>query len=138
MKGIMKTKLNSSSLLLASLYLIATLGLAVPAGVLAGTNSGYIQVNLVSDISTNAPHTDGRLVNPWGIVAGDDVLGVNDNGTGLVTAYGPFGRTAGFAIHVPAPPSSGGGTLTALAVTAEAAGTGKPTGLVLNETGAFV
>jgi uncharacterized protein (TIGR03118 family) len=87
----------------------------------AGTNEGYAQVNLVSDIATNAPHTDTNLVNPWGIVAGPDVVWVNDNGTGLTTAYAPSGKPFHFTIQVPG--RSGAGT---------------PSGLVFNRTGQFV
>jgi uncharacterized protein (TIGR03118 family) len=86
------------------------------------TNSGYAQVNLVSDVSSNAPETDARLLNPWGIVAGADHVWVNDNHSSLVTAYGPHGRPFQFAISVPAP---GGGP-------------GSPTGLALNQTSGFV
>ncbi len=85
------------------------------------TNPGYVQVNLVSDISTNAPHTDPRLVNPWGLVAGE-VIWVNDNGTGLTTVYGPSGHIFRFAINIPAPDG----------------GPGTPTGLVVNDTSKFV
>lgn len=89
----------------------------------AHTNSGYAQVNLVSDLANNAPHTDHRLVNPWGIVAGDEAIWVNDNGTGLTTVYGLSGKIFQFAINIPAPDGSPGGT---------------PTGLVFNETPQFV
>ena len=84
--------------------------------------TGYIQQNLVSDVVSNAAQLDPLLVNPWGIVAGEKTVWVNDNGTGLTTAYGPLGKTNAFAIHVPAP---GGGA-------------GAPSGLVFNDTGKFV
>jgi len=86
------------------------------------TNSGYQQVNLVSDIQGIASRTDPRLVNPWGMVAGEQAIWVNDNGTGLTTVYGPFGQIFSFAIDIPAP---GGGQ-------------GTPTGLVLNDSQQFV
>jgi len=88
----------------------------------SNTNSTYTQVNLVSDISSNAPHADSRLVNPWGLLASPEVVWVNDNGTGLGTAYGPSGQLFNFAIHIPGP---GGGQ-------------GTPSGLIFNNTSRFV
>jgi uncharacterized protein (TIGR03118 family) len=85
-------------------------------------NPGYTQFNLVSDIPTNAPHTDPRLINPWGIVVGRESIWVNNAETGLTTAYGPLGRSSRFAIHVPAPDG----------------GPGAPTGLVFNDTAKFI
>src|SRR6266403_2066597 len=74
---------------------------------ISSTNTGYKQINLVADISSNAPSADSRLVNPWGILAGPGGFWVNDNGTGLTTAYIPSGRPSNYAIHIPAP---GGGS----------------------------
>lgn len=85
-------------------------------------NPGYVQVNLVSDIATNAPRTDSRLVNPWGILASPEAVWINDNGPGLTTVYGPQGQLSSFAIHIPAP---GGGT-------------GTPSGLIFNNTFRFI
>src|SRR5438552_3308026 len=87
----------------------ALLALAIwQVGVRGATTNGggYVQVNLVSDISSNAPHTDPQLVNPWGIVAGPSAIWVNDNGSGLTKAYGALGGVFNFAVHVLAP---GGG-----------------------------
>ncbi len=85
-------------------------------------NGGYFEHNLVSDLATNALHTDARLVNPWGILAGPGSVWVNDNGPGLMTVYGSLGQAFKLAIHIPAP---GGGT-------------GTPSGLVLNDSAGFV
>jgi uncharacterized protein (TIGR03118 family) len=93
----------------------------IGAGSPARTNDGYVQMNLVSN-TTNAPQTDPRLINAWGIVAGPDNVWVNDNETGLSTAYNPHGRPSPFAISIPAP---GGGPAA-------------PTGLVFNDTDQFV
>jgi uncharacterized protein (TIGR03118 family) len=92
------------------------------AGFAASTNVGYVQMNLVSDLATNATHTDARLLNPWGIAAGPDVVWLNDNHSGLITAYSPAGRPGKFAVSVPAP---GGGA-------------GAPSGLAFNDTRQFV
>jgi len=85
-------------------------------------NPGYAEFNLVSDLANKAIHTDARLVNPWGIVAGPDSVWVNDNGASLTTAYGPSGHGSAVSIAIPAP--GGGG--------------GAPSGLVFNDTQRFV
>src|SRR5712691_4374337 len=108
-----------SAMLIAGCVALNLLPVTVHAG--SSTNAGYNQINLVSDISSNAPSTDSRLVNAWGIVAGPGGFWVNDNENGLTTAYSPSGRPSSFAIHIPAP---GGGS-------------GKPTGLVVNDSGEF-
>src|SRR5690348_2360257 len=112
----MKTKLQRMCAAITASYLI--LNLTARADGPTSTSSGYLQVDLVSDIATNAPHTDPRLVNPWGIIAGPEAVWINDNGPGFTTAYGPFGRLFSFDIHIPAP---GGGS-------------GTPSGLVFNNT----
>ncbi|HEV2392354.1 MAG TPA: TIGR03118 family protein [Verrucomicrobiae bacterium] len=86
------------------------------------TASGYVEGKLVADMAGNAFRTDARLVNPWGLVAGPDLIVINDNGTGITTVYGPIGQLYSFDIQIPAP---GGGT-------------SAPSGLVLNDTSAFV
>lgn len=117
----MKILLNRwNGLLFAGCLALAALPVLTHAA--ASTNPGYAQVNLVSDIASNAPHTDARLINPWGLVAGGEGVWVNDNGTGLTTAYGPAGTAVRFAIHIPG-------------VTG---GFGPPTGLVFNDTMGFV
>src|SRR5436190_20063970 len=98
----MKTKLAVLLAMSASI-LLGSAAVAADGGLMGKTNPGYIQVNLVSDIATNGPRTDSRLVNPWGIVAGPEAVWINDNGPGLTTVYGPFGRVASFSINIPAP-----------------------------------
>jgi len=102
---------------------ILSLGLALGclSARASSNNVGYARSDLVSDLTNNASHFDSRLVNPWGIVAGSDSVWVNDNGMGLITAYGPFGGVFRQAIHVPAP---GGGP-------------GAPSGLVFNDSHQF-
>ncbi len=87
------------------------------------TNASYVEVNLVSDIATNAPRSDLRLVNPWGLMAGPGVVWVNDNGSGLTTVYVGLGHPFDFAINIAAPDGTNAGT---------------PTGLVFNDTRQFV
>jgi uncharacterized protein (TIGR03118 family) len=86
-----------------------------------GANPGYLELSLISDMTNVASHSDGRLLNPWGIVVGRNTLWVNDNHSGLDTTYTASGAPLKFAIHVPAP---GGGP-------------GAPTGLVFNDTTSF-
>ena len=74
-------------LIIVSLTLLIA-GLSAQA---SSNNVGYARLNLVSDLTNAAFHVDSRLVNPWAIVAGSDSVWVNDNGMGLITAYGPFG-----------------------------------------------
>lgn len=87
----MRNTLNPcTELLFAGVLALAILP-AVGRASLTSTNQGYTEVDLVSDISSNAPYPDARLVNPWGLVVGPGVDWVNDNGTGLSTVYGAFG-----------------------------------------------
>ncbi len=87
----------------------------------AGGNrgQGYVQHNLVSDLSNKAPRTDPNLVNPWGIALGDDTsLWIADNGTGTSTIYRGNGQPSSLVVTIPA-------------ATAE---TGTPTGIVYHES----
>jgi uncharacterized protein (TIGR03118 family) len=86
------------------------------------TNSGYVELDLVSDVANVAPNTDPRLLNAWGVVVGRDAVWVNDNHSGLTTAYSPSGKPLSFAIALPN----------------QSGDPGAPTGLIPNDTGAFV
>ncbi len=122
----MKMNLNKSAgMMLAAAGLVTCFNATTARADSGGTNEAYVQVNLVSDGATNAAHTDARLVNPWGIVAGPDAVWVNDNGPGLTTVYRPSGEPSEFAIFIPPPAGS-----------SNSAGT--PNGLILNQTGKFV
>src|SRR5689334_11764550 len=83
--------------------LALTLSPAASRAFTTNTSAAYVEVDLVSDLASNAPVTDPRLVNPWGLVTGPGVVWVNDNGTGLTTVYGDFGYPFPFAINVPGP-----------------------------------
>jgi uncharacterized protein (TIGR03118 family) len=85
----------------------------------------YRQVNLVSDLEGVAWYADPNLVNPWGLaITKNGRVWISDNGTGLSTVYALSGTVASLVVTV-APP--GGSTNPAA-----------PSGLVANETGAFV
>ncbi len=86
------------------------------------TNAVYAQSNLVADISGNAPRTDPRLVNPWGILATPQGVWVANNHSSLVAGYGPQGTFNKFSIHIPTPDG----------------GDGAPTGLAFNDSTQFV
>jgi uncharacterized protein (TIGR03118 family) len=116
----MKTKLKKRNTMIAAGILVLTLATRTSP---AATNEGYAQVNLVSDGTTNALHHDKRLVNPWGIVAAEEVVWANDNGSGLATVYTPLGLPLQFAIHIPGPDGS--------------TNSGTPDGLVWNQTALF-
>ncbi|MDQ2942237.1 MAG: TIGR03118 family protein [Candidatus Dormibacteraeota bacterium] len=75
---------------------------AIPA---AADADGYLQTNLVSDLSTTSPrHIDTHLVNPWGLVAGPATpWWVADNGTGVSTLYDGDGTALSLVVTVPLP-----------------------------------
>src|SRR5262247_294024 len=91
-----------------------------PARPAAG--EGYQQRNLVSDGSLPAEHTDGNLVNPWGIVFNPNgPVWVANNGTGVSTLYDGQG--------VPQPLMQ---PLVVIIPTPDSAEPGNPTGIVFN------
>src|SRR5947207_862563 len=110
-------------------FVLATGGLALALAPawgqgpwVANTNAVYAVSNLVADTSGNAPRTDPRLLNPWGILAIPEGVWVALNHSGLVAGYGPNGTFNKFSIHIPTP---GGGD-------------GAPTGLIYNDSSKFV
>ena len=86
------------------------------------TNSGYVETDLVSDITNVAARTDPLLLNPWGIVVGREAIWINNNHSGLTTTYSAFGKPLGFFIGI----------------TNQTGDPGAATGLVPNNTSAFV
>src|SRR5262245_6946982 len=105
---------------------VLTLALGTTMASAAKTNTiktnavtGFVKVPLVSNVASNAPHTDTRLVNAWGLVAGPGLLWVNNAESGLTTTYRPSGGTFKGAIRIPSPDGTNNGA---------------PTGLVQNNT----
>jgi uncharacterized protein (TIGR03118 family) len=88
--------------------------------------AGYLQTNLVSDVSGMATNTDPNLKNPWGLsYAPGGPFWVSDNNSGLSTLYDGQGNIQTLVVTIPPPPGSVIGTL------------GTPTGTVYNPTGGF-
>jgi uncharacterized protein (TIGR03118 family) len=84
---------------------------------------GFLQTNLVSDISGMAAVTDTNLKNPWGISnAPGGPFWISDNATGLTTVYDGSGQNQNINVTIPGRPA---GT------------TGTPTGTVYNAGAGF-
>jgi uncharacterized protein (TIGR03118 family) len=108
--------LTGTSLLACTVMLAA-----IPA------SAQYKQVNLVSDKAGLALHTDGNLLDPWGMAAlpGGGYV-VADALSGFVTFYSSNGRTLRPPVAVPPAPGLPAGS------------PGSPAGLVSNPTAEFV
>jgi uncharacterized protein (TIGR03118 family) len=105
--------------------LASSLAVAAHGGPSFAPISFYKQVNLVSDISGGGEFTDANLVNPWGIVqTPSGRLWISDNGSGVSTVYNPDGTALSLVVTVASPAGS--------------TNPSAPTGLVGNDTGAFV
>jgi uncharacterized protein (TIGR03118 family) len=87
----------------------------------------YKQINMVSDQTGMAHHTDPNLVDPWGLVFLPHCGFLMANArTGVSTAYGPNGKAIPLNITVPPAPSQPFGPV------------GTPTGVVANLSREFV
>src|SRR5579864_4901340 len=101
---------------LAAAISIGTMNAANAAG-----QGRYLQVNLTSNVHGMAQHTDGNLVNGWGLAFfTSSPFWVSDNGSGLSTIYDGTGTPQSLVVTVPPAPEQPGGTL------------GSPTGIVAN------
>jgi uncharacterized protein (TIGR03118 family) len=100
-----------------------------------GAANNYVQHNLVSDIPGMADHLDPCLINPWGIVAtATSPFWISLNGTGLSGIYDGNGNANALIVNVP---GSQGATAPAEQCRA-AFGPGAPSGIIANDTTAFV
>ena len=90
----------------------------------AVVNAGFLQTNLVADVSTaGARVVDPNLVNSWGIAFGTTgALWVANNGTGTSTVYDAAGNKQNITVTIPG---------------ADPNAAGVPTGIVFNGTGDF-
>lgn len=120
--------------ILAALMLVVLLvvaPIAVRNASAADSDHGYVQTNLVSDLSGVAATTDPHLVNAWGITFGPTTpFWISDNGTGFSTLYNGAGTRFPPAspLVVTIPPDAGSPADT----------TAAPTGTVFNGTTDFV
>lgn len=96
---------------------LASLITGIALTVVADSQDGYRQSNLVSDQPGMAKFTDANLVNPWGILAGPGGhLIVADNHAGVTTFYDPAGHPVPLVINVPTPDGGPGGAVTDIAM----------------------
>ena len=64
--------------------------------------TGYVQVNLVSDVPGVAMHTDPNLKNPWGVsFSATSPFWVSDQGLGLATLYDGLGNIESLVVSIP-------------------------------------
>src|ERR1043165_4440622 len=78
------------------------LGLISACVLEAAPRPGYRQINLVSDENGNALHSDGRLINPWGLAVWGEGIWVADNGTGESTVYNRGGHPYALTVNISA------------------------------------
>jgi uncharacterized protein (TIGR03118 family) len=98
--------------------LIAVLAAGLTAAAPAAGAQTFKVVNLVSDGSVKAAHTDPNLINPWGISASPTgPFWVSDNNSGASSVYNGAGVNV-LTVSTPAAPGEGGA--------------GAPTGQVFN------
>jgi uncharacterized protein (TIGR03118 family) len=100
-----------------------------------GAANNFVQHNLVSDLPGMADHLDPCLINPWGIAATPtSPFWVSLNGTGLAGVYDGNGNANNLIVSVPGPAGA-----TAPAQQCRAAfGPGAPSGIIANDTTAFM
>ncbi len=93
--------------LVLALVLGAALFVASPLGAASRhERNSYTVTPLVSDQPGVAPHTDGNLVNAWGLTAGPTTpWWVSDNGTGKSTLYNGDGTPRALVVDVPGGPT---------------------------------
>jgi uncharacterized protein (TIGR03118 family) len=107
--------------ILLALALVLGAALVAASPLSAAERNSYLVTPLVSDQPGVAPHTDGNLVNAWGLTAGPTTpWWVSDNGTDKSTLYGGDGAPRALVVRV-----DGGPTGTVFNSTA---GFGLPTG----------
>jgi uncharacterized protein (TIGR03118 family) len=96
------------------LTLTASLGLVL---LLAGSAlAQYKATNLTSNQSGKAKHTDGLLVNPWGLAyAPGAPFWVSDEGNGWSTLYDGSGNPQSLQVVVPSASGTGAGSPTGIA-----------------------
>jgi len=112
--------LNSCVALVSALVLLPILTFAQDHNAI----NHYIQTNLVTDPNSgfNAPNTDKKLKNPWGLARSTtSPWWVSDNATGVSTLYDGAGVARSLVVTIPGPNGSDPKTFVA-----------SPTGVVFN------
>jgi uncharacterized protein (TIGR03118 family) len=100
---------RSAALALAlACILLGIASLAWPAH--AAAPKGYLQTNLISNGSVDAPVTDSNFIDPWGVSLGP-AFWINTTGSGLDYVAGANGAIS-FTVTIPAASGSGKGTPT--------------------------
>ena len=80
---------------------------ALWAGALHAQVTGFVQVNLVSDIPGLATITDPKLVNPWGVShSATSPFWTSNQGTNSATLYTVTDRTTVTKVNINPPPAS--------------------------------
>src|SRR5581483_3628794 len=111
-------RLNGKKMFVA-VWLVA---LVIGASVLANAAS-YKSTFLTADTTGVAPHTDPKLINPWGIsFSSTGPFWVSDNNSGFSTLYDGTGKPQTLIVTIPGPNGA----------------QGTPTGTVFNSTAGFV
>jgi uncharacterized protein (TIGR03118 family) len=104
-------------------FRLAAAGLMLAVVFSTTAHAGYMQTNLVSNVSGQAAFTDPNLVNPWGMAySATSPFWVSDNGTGVSTLYDGSGSKQALTVTIPS---------------AAAGGTARPTGQVFNGGAGF-
>jgi uncharacterized protein (TIGR03118 family) len=115
--------------------LITVIVAFVSAGSCAAANQ-YVLHSLVSDLPGIADHLDPCLINPWGIVTSPtSPFWVSANGAGLSTVYDGNGVAASLIVAIP---GSASAQNPGQQCGSTALGRGAPTGIVFNDTTAFL
>jgi len=72
-------------------------------------HAGYLQTNLVSNVSGQAAFTDPNLINPWGMAySATSPFWISDNGTGVSTLYNGSGSKQALTVTIPSAAAGGG------------------------------
>ena len=108
-----------------ALWLLGLLATSVVPASMSAQQTGYLQTNLVGNVSGIASHTDAQLSNPWGIslLPGNPFWIANNNG-GTSTLYDASGNKQVTVVGIPS-------------ARVNPCSPGCPTGTVGNNTGQF-
>ena len=100
----MRTRHLLRALIAVAVFAVATAALA--AATPAAEQNAYVQHNLVSDGTIPADHTDGLLVNAWGLTSlPGSPWWVADNETSVSTLYNADGTPRSLVVSVPNHPT---------------------------------